>query len=195
MDTILIVEDDRSLAEGLARALTSQQTQAQSCPSIQDAERLLANAAYDLVILDVNLPDGSGFDFLKTVKKNYGCSVILLTANDLESDIVTGLEQGADIEVNKDEYVVFRIVSSRGDGYGDGNAQLVRYYLDVNYYYAYEKTDSRFIGANERIEATMSAFLADPRFHIANGQSDIYDLDNPYRGINIEFLFVGVNDR
>lgn len=101
----------------------------------------------------------------------------------------------ADIEVNKDEYVVFRIVSSRGDGYGDGNAQLVRYYLDVNYYYAYEKTDSRFIGANERIEAIMSAFLADHRFHIANGQSDIYDLDNPYRGINIEFLFVGVNDR
>ena len=101
MDTILIVEDDRSLAEGLARALTSQQTQAQSCLSIQDAERLLANAAYDLVILDVNLPDGSGFDFLKTVKKNYGCSVILLTANDLESDIVTGLEQGADDYITK----------------------------------------------------------------------------------------------
>lgn len=133
--------------------------------------RALTQATLDKVLL----PDGILSHHLRRV----------------EVDKIDGLK----VKVNKDEYVVFRIVSSKGRAYGDGNAQLVRYYIDINYYYAYEKTDSRFVSANKRIKAIMSAFLADPRFHIANGQSDIYDLDNPYRGINIELLFVGVNDR
>lgn len=100
--------------------------------------------------------------------------------------------EGSTVKVNEDEYVVFRIVSSKPRTFGDGNAQTVRYYIDINYYYAYDKTDSRFVNADKRIKAIMSAFLsADPRFRIANGQSDIYDLDNPYRGINIELSFVG----
>lgn len=96
--------------------------------------------------------------------------------------------------VNNDEYVVYRVVSSRPCAYGDGRAKLVQRYVDVNYYYSYDKTDNRFIGADERIKAIVTAFLSDTRFRLANGQSDIYDLDNPYRGINVEFLFVGVAD-
>lgn len=54
-----------------------------------------------LVLLDVNLPDGSGFDFLKEIKQTQNIPVILLTVNDLETDIVTGLELGAEDYITK----------------------------------------------------------------------------------------------
>lgn len=101
MDTILIIEDDRALAEGLTRALSSDQIQAQSCATLKEAEKLLSGQNYDLVILDINLPDGNGFDFLKVIKESCACPVVMLTANDLESDIVSGLEQGADDYITK----------------------------------------------------------------------------------------------
>ena len=101
MDTILIIEDDHALAEGLTRALSSEQIQTTSCATLKEADKMLSNQAFDLVILDINLPDGNGFDYLKKIKENYGCLVVMLTANDLESDIVSGLEQGADDYITK----------------------------------------------------------------------------------------------
>ena len=101
MDTILIIEDDLALADGLTRALSTDRIQAESCATLRKADKLLSAQRYDLVILDINLPDGSGFDFLKTIKEAYSCPVIMLTANDLESDIVSGLEQGADDYITK----------------------------------------------------------------------------------------------
>lgn len=98
------------------------------------------------------------------------------------------------ITVNKDEYVVYRVVSNKGRCYGDGKAQLQQYYIDVNYYYSFDKNSKRFKDADKRIKKITQTFLADSRFRLANGQSDLYDLDSPYRGINIEFLFVGAND-
>lgn len=100
----------------------------------------------------------------------------------------------SDIKVNNDEYVVYRLVSSGGRTHGDGKARLVRYYIDVNYYYSYEKTDAAFGGVVEHLAAIKAEFAADNRFFVANDTSDISDIDNPYRGINIEFLFVGVVD-
>ena len=101
MDTILIIEDDKSLAEGLSRALSAEQTKAVCCGCLREARRLLQADAFALVLLDINLPDGNGFEFLAEIKEKYQTSVILLTANDLESDIVAGLEGGADDYITK----------------------------------------------------------------------------------------------
>lgn len=102
---ILIVEDDCPLADGLCRALQNDSTTAVSCHTLREAEKLLGGeeeqSAFDLVVLDVNLPDGSGFDFLQTIKAKYDICVILLTANDMETDIVAGLELGADDYITK----------------------------------------------------------------------------------------------
>lgn len=106
---ILIVEDDGTLANGLCRALRSETIEAVSCGTIQEAVRLLnkepagesENGKFDLALLDVNLPDGSGFDFLQEIKAKYGICVIMLTANDMEADIVAGLEMGADDYITK----------------------------------------------------------------------------------------------
>lgn len=105
---ILIIEDDKTLAAGLCRALQSEEISADSCGTFQEADRWLKgeeqqafSAGYDLVLLDVNLPDGNGLDFLQEIKNKYGLSVIMLTANDMEIDIVTGLELGADDYITK----------------------------------------------------------------------------------------------
>lgn len=116
---ILIVEDDRPLAGGLCRALQNDSITTVGCHTLREAEELLdeaygnrgasmsgdgganAQSAYDLVILDVNLPDGNGFDFLQKIKAKYDICVIMLTANDMETDIVAGLEAGADDYITK----------------------------------------------------------------------------------------------
>ena len=104
MDFILIVEDDVSLAEGLCRALSAAEIQAESCGTLSEAKVRLdewEQETMPLLILDVNLPDGNGFDFLKMAKESYNIHVIMLTANDMELDIVAGLEQGADDYITK----------------------------------------------------------------------------------------------
>lgn len=99
---ILIVEDDTTLAAGLCRALDSQgEFESESCESIKTARGKMARQEYALIILDVNLPDGNGFDFLPEIKQKYDIPVIMLTANDLETDIVSGLEAGADDYITK----------------------------------------------------------------------------------------------
>ena len=101
MKTILIIEDDNALSEGLTRALSSENISAQSCNCIKNARNLLSQNVYSLILLDINLPDGNGFDFLKEIKSKYDTPVIFLTANDMESDIVAGLEFGADDYITK----------------------------------------------------------------------------------------------
>lgn len=95
MKEVLIVEDDRALGEGVRLALQGGELSPVLCHSLYEARRLLADRVFDLAVLDVNLPDGSGLDLLRELRRTGGVPVILLTANDLETDIVTGLESGA----------------------------------------------------------------------------------------------------
>lgn len=101
MNQILIVEDDLALAAGLCRALATEENRTVSCGSIKEARNRFETETYDLLLLDVNLPDGSGFDFLQEIRSQSQVPVILLTANDLETDIVSGLEMGADDYITK----------------------------------------------------------------------------------------------
>ena len=95
MKQILIVEDDAKLSEGLFHALQSSNAAILQCDSVAGARQSMGQSAVDLVILDINLPDGSGLDLLRDIKKAAGPPVILLTANDTEMDVVLGLETGA----------------------------------------------------------------------------------------------------
>ncbi len=95
---ILIVEDDRGLNRGIKLSLDG--FSCLQAYSVGEAEKMLENKC-SLVILDINLPDGSGLDLCRRIKKKYGVPVIFLTANDMEYDIVTGLESGADDYITK----------------------------------------------------------------------------------------------
>ena len=101
MKNIMIVEDDRALSNGICMALKSEELNFLPCETIREARIKLEQNTCDLLILDVNLPDGNGIGFLKEIRKNSQMPVILLTANDMETDIVTGLESGADDYVTK----------------------------------------------------------------------------------------------
>ncbi len=95
---ILIVEDDVALNNGIALSLSGDMLL--QAYSIADARKLL-DADLDLVILDINLPDGSGIDLCREIRKTSNVPIIFLTANDMEIDIVTGLESGADDYITK----------------------------------------------------------------------------------------------
>lgn len=95
---ILIVEDDTALNNGIALSLNTDNTIQAFC--IEDAKSKL-DPSVDLVILDINLPDGSGIDLRREIRKTSNVPIIFLTANDMEIDIVTGLESGADDYITK----------------------------------------------------------------------------------------------
>lgn len=102
MEQILIIEDDIALNKGLCKALTTNSRQLISCTDIRSAREQILCSMPSLILLDINLPDGSGLDFLKELKKGSdSIPVILLTANDTDLDIVNGLELGADDYITK----------------------------------------------------------------------------------------------
>lgn len=101
MQQILIVEDDPALGRGLVLALESADRICTLAAGCADARRALAAASFDLAIFDVNLPDGSGLTLLEQTRAAGGPPVILLTANDMETDIVAGLTLGADDYITK----------------------------------------------------------------------------------------------
>ena len=95
---ILIVEDDTALNNGIALSLNTDNTIQAFC--IEDAKSKL-DTSVDLVILDINLPDGSGINFCREIRKASNVHIIFLTANDMEIDIESGLESGADDYITK----------------------------------------------------------------------------------------------
>ncbi len=150
MKKILIVEDDRTLSAGLCRAIKCDETETIAAENLHTAKQCLSNRDVALIILDVNLPDGNGFDFLPYVKNEYGIPVIMLTANDLESDIVAGLEAGADDYITKP----FSLAVLRARV----NTQLRKA--------AYRKTAQRFVSDKyifdfERMEFTVDGVMVE----------------------------------
>lgn len=98
MPHIIVIEDDKGLNDGIVLALKQDSFTFSQYYTLKDAEDVSAG---DLIILDVNLPDGSGFDYLERLRRTSDIPVIVLTANDLETDEIRGLELGADDYITK----------------------------------------------------------------------------------------------
>ena len=100
MNKILLLEDDITLGNGIKMVL--KESQVVLVHTLEDARKTLKNNEFDLLILDINLPDGSGLDLMREQKNlSLDTPIILLTANDMEIDIVSGLELGADDYITK----------------------------------------------------------------------------------------------
>ena len=96
MQQILIIEDDKGLNQGLCKALKTEERQLISCFTLKSGREQLDCQMPDLILLDLNLPDGNGLELLKALREQSGRpAVILLTANDTDEDVVKGLEMGA----------------------------------------------------------------------------------------------------
>ena len=101
MPQILIIDDDSSLAAMLDEYLREQGFAVTCAESIEKGLNAFEKSDYDLVLLDVMLPDGNGFDACKEIRKNASVPIIMLTAKGDEMDRVVGLEVGADDYVPK----------------------------------------------------------------------------------------------
>lgn len=99
MTKILLVEDNEAIVKGLKYSLETEGFSVEWSCNIENAYAKASSS--DLIILDVTLPDGSGFDFCKNIKKQIDIPIIFLTAKDEEKDVVEGFELGADDYVVK----------------------------------------------------------------------------------------------
>lgn len=100
MKEILILEDDKKLNDGIRLALKNEYLCRQAF-SIEEGRKSLKEGMPDLILLDVNLPDGSGMEFLEEIRRQSQIPVLMLTANKMEMDIVSGLESGANDYITK----------------------------------------------------------------------------------------------
>lgn len=98
---ILIIEDDLSLINGLSFAIKKQGYELDVVRTVLETDAVFADGKYNLIILDVSLPDGSGFDICKKIRKISKVPIIFLTAADEETDIIMGLDIGGDDYITK----------------------------------------------------------------------------------------------
>lgn len=101
MQKLLLVEDDQALSDGIVLALAGEGYDFIQCATLKAARQVLQDTEPALIILDLNLPDGHGQALLQQVRQAGDLPIIVLTANDLETDIVAGLELGADDYITK----------------------------------------------------------------------------------------------
>ena len=101
MNRILLLEDDLSLISGLSFALKKQGFEIENARTIKEAGEYWRKGRYNLLILDVSLPDGCGFEFCKMVRKESEVPIIFLTASDEEMNIIMGLYIGGDDYITK----------------------------------------------------------------------------------------------
>ncbi len=101
MKRLFLLEDDLSLINGLSFAVKKQGYEIVIARTTLEADTLWADGTYDLVILDVSLPDGSGFDFCKKIRQTSKVPIMFLTAADEETDIIMGLDIGGDDYITK----------------------------------------------------------------------------------------------
>ena len=98
---LLLVEDDEALHRGIEFTLRQEGFQVSGARTLAEADAAVAAESFDLIVLDVQLPDGSGFDFCTRLRRTSDTPIVFLTASDSEIDIVRGLDLGGDDYITK----------------------------------------------------------------------------------------------
>lgn len=93
---VLLVEDDEAITMGLSYSLEKEGYEVVTAKNATEAKSVWTTGKYDICVLDINLPDGSGYDICRYIKQSEDVPVIFLTAVDAEVNVVMGLEMGAD---------------------------------------------------------------------------------------------------
>lgn len=96
MKKILIIEDNEIIIKGLKYLLEQEQFEVQVCLNAQEAMNIIGKQEFDLIVLDIALPDGNSFELCEYIKQYTDIPIIFLTAKDEEQDVVKGLDMGAE---------------------------------------------------------------------------------------------------
>lgn len=101
MINVLMIEDDSTIAFGVKYALEQEGFNIDICKDLESGRQNINNNEYNIILLDVMLPDGNGYEFCKEIRQTLDTPIIFLTACDEEVNIVTGLDIGGDDYVTK----------------------------------------------------------------------------------------------
>lgn len=171
---ILVVEDDELLVDGLQVGLSMAGYAVDAVCTQADAEAALETGAYDALVLDIGLPDGSGIDILQALRKNSNdVPVLLLTARDTVADRIVGLDSGADDYLGKpfdlDEVSArLRALIRRAAGRGRPTLQWAGLVVDpVSLVATHEKRDVRL---SRREFAVLRALMHRPDAILSKSQ-------------------------
>lgn len=155
---ILIVEDDMGLNQGLALALRQPGWKFLKAFTLKEGREYWEKEKVDMVLLDINLPDGNGYDFLEHLRIYSNVPVIMLTANDMEIDEVRGIEMGADDYITKPfslmvlrarvERLFARLENEKGDSYRNGG-----------YSFAFDRQEFEVLGEAIELSRTEQKLL------------------------------------
>lgn len=131
MKKILLVEDSDSIILGLKYSLEQENFNVRVTKTEEDSKKIIETEDFDLILLDITLPDGNGFNICKFVKERKDIPIIFLTARDEETNVVMGLDLGADdyiIKPFRTRELISRINSVfRRYNKADINSNIIKY--------------------------------------------------------------------
>lgn len=157
MKRIFLVEDDLSLINGLSFAIKKQGYMLDVARTFSEADQIWSEGKYDLVVLDVSLPDGSGFDICAKIRQTSKVPIIFLTAADEETDVIMGLDMGGDDYITKPfKLAIFmsrvNALLRRSDNFSEADAELNSNGISVHL------LKSEVYKNNQQIELTASEY-------------------------------------
>lgn len=167
MNKILLLEDDLSLVNGLTFAFHKQGFDLTVARTLREADAAWAKGKYDLLVLDVSLPDGSGFTFCQKVRLTSKVPIIFLTATDEETSIIMGLDIGGDDYITKPFKlgVLFSRINAllrRAKAFGGSETELSSNGLQVRLLQGQAFKNGRFLDLTAAEYKLLCLFLHNP---------------------------------
>mgnify|MGYP003514601535 FL=1 len=200
MKHIFFVEDDRSLINGLSFAIQKQGYELTIARTIAEAEQLWANGNYDLAVLDVTLPDGSGFDLCQKIRASSKVPIMFLTAADEETNIIMGLDIGGDDYITKPfKLAVFlsrvNALLRRSENYNqaqDNNTALKSNGIEVQLLKQEVTKDGVTISLTASEYKLLCLFMENPNIVLSPEQilSKLWDCDEKYIDNNTLTVYI-----
>ena len=183
---ILVLEDEASVNRGITFSLEKVGYEVFSCATISEAKRLVKEQLIEILICDINLPDGNGLEFISWVRSRKNIYIICLTALDQEIDQVLGYEAGADDYVTKpfslsvlllkiDAYCKRTIKSIKNKEMISGNIYIYKDEMKI-------RVNEEIISLTKKEWRMLTLFLAHPKQILSKNQilENVFDIDGEY---------------
>ena len=195
MNKILLLEDDKSLIYGLSFSFEKQGFDADIARTISEALDLWSKNKYELLILDVYLPDGSGFEFCRKVRENSDVPIIFLTASDEETSVIMGLDIGGDDYITKPfrlSILISRInaLLRRTEKYNNQNIESNGIKIHLSESIAYKKGHALDLTSGEY--KLLCLFMKNPNIVLSKDQilEKLWDINDNYIDNNSVTVYI-----
>ena len=197
MKRILLVEDDLSLINGLSFAVKKQGYLLDVAHTSSETDRLWENGKYNLVILDVSLPDGSGFNICQKIRQTSKVPIMFLTAMDEELDIIMGLDIGGDDYITKPfKLAIFmsrmNALLRRSDNFNQADTELSSNGITVQLLKSEVYKDNKQVDLTAGEFKLLCLFMENPNQVLSPGQilKRLWDCDENYIDNNSVTVYI-----